>query len=585
MEPTLSLAFTMNANKGAYALLLGSGVSRSAQIPTGWEVTIGLVEQLAHLASEDVGSDPIAWYVERYGKQPDYSELLDSLAATPTERHQLLKGYFEPDEEEREQGLKRPTPAHRAIARLMKDGFIRVVVTTNFDRLLEDALAEEGAPRPTVIATADAMDGALPLSHPGSFIIKVHGDYLDTRIKNTVAELSAYDPRMDALLDRVLDEFGLITCGWSAEWDIALKRVFERCKGRRFGTYWTYIPPLNTAAQDLIALRGATAIAVKGADAFFVDLDEKVRALAESSRPHPLSIQAAISTVKRYIVDEQQRIRLNDLFSQETEGLYDLLSLEKFPMTNVPTAPDAFVDRLKRYDVATDRLASMLLQGIYWGGPQHHRIWIRTLERIANPPSSGGGLTTYLKLQGYPAFRLLVAAGVAAVAAGNLDAFWTLFTKARVLDYRGQEAPIVEKINFSSVLEDRSLLTPLFGGQERIAPLGDYLGASLRPLFRELLPRNEEYELLFDKFEYLMMLTYASVYDEIHVPLGRLLSNWGRASQYGAVKQINDEIELHGESWPLLRAGLFGGSLSRLKEKKEVMDDRIGRRFEKATFW
>lgn len=584
MEPTLSLAFTLNANKGSYALLLGSGISRSAQIPTGWEVTIGLVEQLAQLAGDKIDSDPVAWYAERYGKQPDYSELLDTLASTPTERYQLLKRFFEPDEEEREQGLKRPTPAHRAIARLMKDGFIRVVVTTNFDRLLEDALAEVGAPRPTVIATADAVDGALPLSHPGSFIIKVHGDYLDTRIKNTVGELSAYDPRMDALLDRVLDEFGLITCGWSAEWDIALKQVFERCKGRRFGTYWTHLPPLNTAAQDLIALRGATEIAIKGADDYFVDLEEKVRALAESSRPHPLSIQAAVSTVKRYIVDEQQRIRLNDLFNQETEGLYELLSLEKFPMNNVPTTPDAFVDRVKRYDVVTDRLASMLLQGVYWGGPQHHRIWTRTLERIANSPSSGGGFTIYLKLQGYPAFRLLAAAGIAAVAAGNLDAFWSLFTKARVLEYRGQEEPIVSKINFSSVLEHKSLLNPLFGGQDRIAPLGDYLGTSLRPLFRELLPRDEEYELLFDKFEYLMMLTYASAYDRFHVPLGRLLWKWGSASEYGAVKQINDEIEQYGESWPLLRAGLFGGSLSRFKENKAVMDERIARRFEHATF-
>lgn len=34
-DPTTQLAFSMFENKGVYALLLGSGVSRSAGIPTG----------------------------------------------------------------------------------------------------------------------------------------------------------------------------------------------------------------------------------------------------------------------------------------------------------------------------------------------------------------------------------------------------------------------------------------------------------------------------------------------------------------------------------------------------------------------
>ncbi len=35
----IPLAVTMQSGKGCLALLLGSGVSRSAGIPTGWEVT------------------------------------------------------------------------------------------------------------------------------------------------------------------------------------------------------------------------------------------------------------------------------------------------------------------------------------------------------------------------------------------------------------------------------------------------------------------------------------------------------------------------------------------------------------------
>jgi hypothetical protein len=50
----------------------------------------------------------------------------------------------------------------------------------------------------------------MPLSQGGCFVIKLHGDYRDPRILNTEEELGRYDPRMRRLLDRVLDEFGLL---------------------------------------------------------------------------------------------------------------------------------------------------------------------------------------------------------------------------------------------------------------------------------------------------------------------------------------------------------------------------------------
>ena len=75
-NPLHSLAFSIQANPGVYAVLLGSGVSRSAQILTGWEITLDLVRKLAKVASESCEPDPACWYHKRYGKEPDYSELL-----------------------------------------------------------------------------------------------------------------------------------------------------------------------------------------------------------------------------------------------------------------------------------------------------------------------------------------------------------------------------------------------------------------------------------------------------------------------------------------------------------------------------
>ena len=53
IEPILSLALAVQSNKGVYALLLGSGVSRAAGVPTGWEIAEDLIRKLALLKGQD----------------------------------------------------------------------------------------------------------------------------------------------------------------------------------------------------------------------------------------------------------------------------------------------------------------------------------------------------------------------------------------------------------------------------------------------------------------------------------------------------------------------------------------------------
>src|SRR5207244_12901588 len=63
---------------------------------------------------------------------------------TPAERRNLLASYFEPSEEDRQLNRKLPTLAHHAIARLVAAGYIRLILTTNFDPLIETALESAG---------------------------------------------------------------------------------------------------------------------------------------------------------------------------------------------------------------------------------------------------------------------------------------------------------------------------------------------------------------------------------------------------------------------------------------------------------
>lgn len=372
IDPIHSLAFSIQANKGVYAVLLGSGVSRAAKIPTGWDITLDLVRKLGNVLGEPCEPSPELWYRNKFSRDPDYSVLLDDLAKTPSERQQLLRMYWEASDQERGEGAKQPTIAHRAIAALIQQGFVKVVITTNFDRLMETALAELGI-APTVLSTPDQVHGALPLIHNRCCIFKVHGDYLDTRIRNTSLELASYPHEFDALLDRIFDEFGLIVCGWSADWDEALRKAITRAPSRRFTTYWATRSDPSQSAKELISHRNAQIIKIKDSDSFFQALQQQVQSIDEFSRPHPLSIDATVASLKRYLSEPRFRIQLNDLVKNEVERVVKITSEKMFAALGGPQ-PDTetMTRRVRAYEAACETLMALGPIAGYWAEEQHH---------------------------------------------------------------------------------------------------------------------------------------------------------------------------------------------------------------------
>ncbi|TMQ65466.1 MAG: hypothetical protein E6K78_07510 [Candidatus Eisenbacteria bacterium] len=351
IDRLLSLASTVQSNKGAYAVLAGSGVSRAAGIPTGYEVMLDLIRRIARAEGAHCEPDPEAWFQATYGVSPAYPTLLDALAASDVERQQLLRGYFEPTDEERGRGIKLPTYAHRAIAGLMAQGYVRVVVTTNFDRLFEQALAERGI-TPTVVSTPDQVEGIQPLPHVRQLLIKVHGDYLDTRMKNTPEELEGFDPRLEALVQRVFEEFGLVICGWSAEYDTALRRSLERCSARWFGVYWATRGKATPTVSRLTEQCRARLITIRDADSFFVQLLDKVVALEEDGAESPQSVEVDVARIKKYLSDERYRIELADLVRGEVKRTILVLNDERIsPDGELPTR-ESFPTKMGQYERA-----------------------------------------------------------------------------------------------------------------------------------------------------------------------------------------------------------------------------------------
>jgi len=576
MDPILSLAVTLHSNKGCYALLLGSGVSRAAEIPTGWEVILDLTRRLARLKNEDYEPDPAAWFKKTFGKDPDYADLVDQLAKTPTERNQLLRPYFEPTPEDREQGRKLPTRAHKAIASLVERGFVRVIVTTNFDKLMEQALEEVGI-QPQVIASPDAAEGSLPLAHARCTVVKVHGDYLDTRIKNAPHELEQYDDRINQLLDRILDEYGLIVCGWSAEWDTALRAAIERCKGRRFSTYWMARGEPGEAAKALITLRGATLVKAPGADEFFSDLEEEVASLDEIDRPHPVSAKIAVATLKRYLADDRHRISLHDLVTEETERARQAVFNPDFLKQPCSMDAEGVARRLGQYEARMEVLLNLFVQGCHWGTQSHKELWVRCLERIGTVSVEEVNYVAGPDLTLYPALLLLYGGGIAAVAAGNDHLFCWLFDEAKIWAVirfvQGENKAALVLAVRGQYLE---LLQQLPAHKGSNTAVSDYLYTLLRDPLRQIEPDDRRYSKLFDRFEYLSSIEFAHILDDKeHMLIGRFGRNWRYPESGNIMEEIEAERSRSGNNWPPLKAGMCGRSSQRFLELKQRLDESV----------
>ena len=86
MNHVAALGMQIVAQPRVFAVLLGSGVSRAAQIPTGYEVELDLIRRFARAQQQDPEPDPEIWFRENVGLPSSYSKLLDLLAPTPAGR-------------------------------------------------------------------------------------------------------------------------------------------------------------------------------------------------------------------------------------------------------------------------------------------------------------------------------------------------------------------------------------------------------------------------------------------------------------------------------------------------------------------
>lgn len=528
LSPRVMLATAMHSQPGVYALLLGSGVSTGAGVPTGWGVVTNLVEKVAAAENpNDVAShklaaeDPEAWWAANGTGDLGYSSLLAAMAPTPAARQGLLQDYFVPTDDEREQNIKVPSPAHHAIAQLVKRGIVKVILTTNFDRLMEQALDAAGI-QYQVITRPEAVAGMTPLPHAGATIIKLHGDYAELDTRNTIDELTEYPEQWTQLLARIFADYGLLISGWSGDWDKALVNALQSAP-RRYPLYWDRRSAKGAAAQQIIGMHQGHVIDAESADELFKDLAASIEALDTLAEP-PLTTAMAIARLKRCLHDPMRRIELHDLVMGATNQV--AAAINDLPVEGQVDYEMAD-ERLKALLAATTPLLHLLIEGVHYDDTgEHTQLWIDVLQRLLDARRAIVGTPLLRNLQHYPALLALRTMSIVAVHRGRDDLLIRLLTTPQWVNPTnslGPKSP-AHVLHLLVVLGgdwiDR--LPRWNGGPGWLYPASHLIRTDLAPLFEHYLTGHDRYKSLSNDVEYMTGLT-----QQLHREQGALPPNSG----------------------------------------------------------
>lgn len=572
IEKLTTLAFSMYSNKGAYALLLGSGISRSAHIPSGWEVEEKLIQKLGASQGVTESEDWHKWYKDNYQQPASYSSLLGEIVKTPTERVQLMKSFFEPTNEEKELGWKNPTKAHVAIAKLAKEGYIRVILTTNFDRLLERAFELESI-TPQVISHEGAISQTTPLVHSKiPTIIKINGDYIDCQFRNTTEELDEYPEQMKLYLHRIFEDYGLVTCGWSGEWDKGLIEIINSTTRSRYNSFFAYVGETNNSIKSLSQNRQGELMSIESADNLFSELYEQIMALEKHDVDANMSHAIMIARVKKYLSSKQYDIEFADIIEKWGAEAYNQIT--EAAHYNFQLSKETFDRYLEIHLRAITPLLDAAILAVRWGKEWHIKLFGDILIKLCIRPIRNGEITTEgtQYLHALAPTLLLNTIGIACVKYGRFKELNNILKLS------------VPAGNFMGFYQEP--LLSLLGGTHwtyetwnnlmetnYCYPFSLFFLGQLEPIFKDYFITKSEYENVFYIWEHLKSLVYGynkCYLIEFSVPMGNFfrqrIEYKTRSKGQEPYTLFFEEADKLKNNWEPIKQGMFGGSYDNYKQ-------------------
>jgi Flp pilus assembly protein TadD/NAD-dependent SIR2 family protein deacetylase len=197
-----------------FSFLLGAGASIESGIPLAGAMINDFRQRIIEDQSPEDCTDPKEqqawiesqdWYKTSAAAGTLYSDLFEMQEPKERGRQRYIEEMIEG---------KKPSFGYVVLANLMARNYLNTVLTTNFDDLVYNACSIFTDIRPVVYAYG-TMVSDLRITNARPKILKLHGDYLYSKLKNSEGELAFQDPNMSRYVSMLLNEYGLIVVGYS----------------------------------------------------------------------------------------------------------------------------------------------------------------------------------------------------------------------------------------------------------------------------------------------------------------------------------------------------------------------------------
>jgi len=316
----LSFIRKVGNNLAYYAWFLGAGSSQSAGLPTAvdiiWELKTRYycTAENQRVSIHDVQNPAVREKINSFGVSRGLPQ-----AGSSTEYADYFKLSFGDDLAGQQAYLRSALDdakislsiGSRALAAMMASGLARVVFTTNFDNVLEKAMAYV-AGRDLHAFHLEGSHAAVAALNRDEFPLycKLHGDFRYEKLKNLPVALQQQDAELSKCVGAASTRFGLIVAGYSGRDESVMKLLSDALSNTNafpHGIYWLVMKntkplPTVTALIEAARAKGITAevVEIETFDSVLTrlwrqlpapdeELDGKVRKAAKQDVSIPIS--------------------------------------------------------------------------------------------------------------------------------------------------------------------------------------------------------------------------------------------------------------------------------------------------------
>ncbi len=133
------------------------------------------------------------------------------------------------------------------------------------------------------------------------------------------------------------------------------------------------------------------------------------------------------------------------------------------------------------------------------------------------------------------------------------------------------------KVNAGAKMFDTGALNQVPGMEKNHVPMSNHLFSAVRESVREFLPDDRDYRDAFDRFEYLLALSYVQATARDWAPLGLFAIRDSYDDENTIEKVVQSELERLTTEWEPLKAGFFDGDYEVAIRTKKALDDFLSR--------